>query len=93
MPDTNHAAVSSPEQIRQLIDKWRATADGYDRIHATMGVGWRVCAQELEALLRSGGVLPQQKLEDERTEGTRIGQTDVVSGNPPVPQRPEESHS
>lgn len=71
------ASSSSPEQIRQLIDKWwekiyeirRSMPSSY--ASDTAQFVYETCANQLEALLRSGGVLPQQNTEDERTEETR----------------------
>ena len=34
-----------------LRDKWRAEAALTDRFHATMGTGWKVCADDLDAFL------------------------------------------
>ena len=38
--------------IAALIQRWRNEASVKDSFHATMGVGWKVCADELEALSR-----------------------------------------
>ena len=37
--------------LRSLVEHWRARAAVTDTFHATMGIGWKVCATELEALL------------------------------------------
>ena len=45
------ARESSP--LETLIAKWRQKAASVDSFHATMGTGWHVCAEELEAILNS----------------------------------------
>ena len=37
--------------LQRLISQWREKAAVTDSFHATMGIGWKVCADELEALL------------------------------------------
>jgi hypothetical protein len=39
------------DQIAQLVEKWRREGAMYDAFHATMGTGWKACADELAALL------------------------------------------
>jgi hypothetical protein len=39
------------DALRALVAKWRARKAVIDSHHATMGIGWEVCADELEALL------------------------------------------
>lgn len=38
--------------LRQLVEQWRADSLRLNTVHATMGSGWRVCADELDAALR-----------------------------------------
>lgn len=38
-------------QMSELIGKWTAQAAHKDSFHATMGVGWKACARDLQALL------------------------------------------
>lgn len=50
--------ASQPEpptinQVRALIVAWRARFTAYTDFHATMGTGYRACADELEALIVS----------------------------------------
>lgn len=53
--------ISSPQD---LIVKWRAKAAATRSWHATMGTGWEVCADELEAALSA--VRPPQQTTDIR---------------------------
>lgn len=39
------------EALRQLVEKWKAEGAAKDTFHATMGIGWKACAKDLEALL------------------------------------------
>ncbi len=39
------------KQLEHLRDKWRAKAATTDTFHATMGIGWKQCADELDTLL------------------------------------------
>ena len=39
--------------LRALVVKWRQEAAIKDSFHATMGIGWKACADEVEALLLS----------------------------------------
>ena len=43
------------EALRALIVKWRANGARIDGFHATMGIGWKVCADELAAALHEHG--------------------------------------
>jgi hypothetical protein len=45
--------------IRALIDKWQREGAIKDTFHATMGIGWKVCAEELSAVLASVPPPPQ----------------------------------
>ena len=40
-------------EIEALIQRWREKAAATDAFHATMGTGWHVCADDLEAALRT----------------------------------------
>jgi len=44
-------AADRLDRLEPLIGKWRARAAATDQIHSTMGIGWKVCADELEAAL------------------------------------------
>lgn len=37
--------------LRALVEKWRAEGARKDSFHATMGIGWKACADELAAYL------------------------------------------
>ncbi len=39
------------KQLEHLRDKWRAKAATTDTFHATMGIGWKQCADELDTFL------------------------------------------
>lgn len=39
------------DQLKELIATWRARGASIDTFHATMGSGYKVCADELEAAL------------------------------------------
>ncbi len=41
-----------PSPLARLIAQWRAEARRYDSVHATLGSGWKACADDLEAALR-----------------------------------------
>lgn len=41
------------EDVQGLVQRWRDEAARKDSFHATMGIGWKVCAKELEAALDS----------------------------------------
>lgn len=41
----------SREALAQLVERWRAEGLQINSFHATMGTGYTVCADELEALL------------------------------------------
>jgi hypothetical protein len=43
--------MASDAELEALIAKWRNEAAAKDSFHATMGVGWKACANDLEALL------------------------------------------
>lgn len=62
--DTLLAAVEArDETIRQvgiLVERWRKEGAIKDLWHATMGIGWKTCATELEAALASGAA-PETK--------------------------------
>lgn len=51
-------AAPGAATLRTLIDKWRATGAVKDTYHATMGIGWKVCADDLAILLLSAAVAP-----------------------------------
>jgi hypothetical protein len=40
-----------PEDLRHLVKRWRSQGAVTDTFHATMGVGYKACAKELEDLL------------------------------------------
>ncbi len=40
-----------PEELRVFVEKWRAEGRRLDTFHATMGSGWKACADELAAIL------------------------------------------
>ena len=48
-PDVQYA--SDTARIGQIAQKWRATGAGIDTCHATMGRGWKACADQLADLL------------------------------------------
>jgi len=52
--DVLEAQVRRLQQIKALVETWRAEGSRLDSAHATMGIGWRVCADELEAALGEG---------------------------------------
>ena len=58
MPEQKHAALvpPTPEMLRQLVAKWRAMAVDIDTVHATMAVGYRCCADDLDAASRAAPV-------------------------------------
>jgi hypothetical protein len=45
------AAPPVPPDLRALSEKWRAKAAQIDTFHATMGTGYKACADELDAAL------------------------------------------
>lgn len=45
--------MTAPVRPETLVERWRAEAARIDRVHATMGIGYHVCADELEAALMS----------------------------------------
>ncbi len=49
---------AKPLDLHKLIEKWRYQGAMIDTFHATMGVGYKVCADELEAILKSSGGVP-----------------------------------
>ncbi len=44
-------AESTLAQIRALPTTWRQQGAQYDTVHATMGSGWKACADDLDAVL------------------------------------------
>lgn len=46
------------DQLLVLIEQWRAKAAVKDAFHATMGMGWKACANDLEAALAASGWQP-----------------------------------
>ncbi len=42
------------ETLKALVEQWRAKEAVINSWHATMGNGWRVCADELSALIAAG---------------------------------------
>lgn len=44
-------AAQDDGQLRALIARWRNEAAMKDSFHATMGIGWKACADDLEKLL------------------------------------------
>jgi hypothetical protein len=47
----SNSEVGVIDPLRALIARWRAQAALTATFHATMGTGWHVCADELEAAL------------------------------------------
>lgn len=65
-------------QIEQLVEKWRAKGVATDTFHATMGVGWKTCAQELEdalALITDGPETEKEKDDHARMDTIGDGNT------------------
>lgn len=50
---------------RDLIQQWREKGASCDTFHATMGVGWKTCADELEACLSAPAEAEYPRLRDE----------------------------
>jgi len=55
---TQQESTALVEGIQRLIEEWRQEAAIKDSFHATMGIGWKVCADELEA--RLADLLPSE---------------------------------
>lgn len=37
--------------LEELVQRWRTAGARLDTVHATMGMGWKACADELDSLL------------------------------------------
>jgi hypothetical protein len=52
MPNNQSSAGAGRDgKLRQLVYRWRAEYRRLSQIHATMGTGYHICADELEAFL------------------------------------------
>ena len=52
VPDRDGAALRV--LLEELVQRWRTAGARLDTVHATMGMGWKACADELDALLVTG---------------------------------------
>lgn len=56
---TEAALAARDRALRDLVGHWRVKGATTDTFHATMGIGWKACADELDALLsRSASPTP-----------------------------------
>ncbi len=78
-PSANGATASAQESsslsplpsLRALSAKWRGQAAIIDSFHATMGSGWKACADDLDAVLGDASLKNDDAL-------TRIGELDAA---------------
>jgi hypothetical protein len=47
-------------RLRWLEGQWRAKGSGMDAFHATMGIGWKSCADDLAAPLAADAPPPEE---------------------------------
>jgi rRNA maturation protein Nop10 len=49
--DLEARAMTWRERLTELVTQWKARGASIDTFHATMGIGYKACAEDLSALL------------------------------------------
>lgn len=74
------------EQLQWIIGQWRTKAALMDATHATMGIGWKSCADDLAALLSALPQTPEQRQASMPGEKTKDSASPVLSSPSAAPQ-------
>ena len=61
---TQQPAAALQTALSALVEQWHAEGARLDSVHATMGSGWKACADDLATLLRQTGTTTNETKDD-----------------------------